>query len=229
MIDHVRQISPQPTDRVVFIGQTGSGKTTLARYLARQRPYFVGLFPKGLESAKGWEGTRVTSLAQIDHLKAREHPRIIYAPDLFELDDWETLNAFFKWVYERRNTTLYIDELYAVTKGDQCPDYMKACYTRGRERHVETWGATQRPSRVPLMVFSESEHFYCFCLKAPQDRERVHDYTGIDEDALAVGVLPKHEFYYAPQDGSVLGPLRLKLTKSQAQPPKVLDTAGRGT
>ena len=210
----VRALLPRPTDRAVFIGQTGSGKTTLARYLARYRTFFVGIFPKGPLSAHGWAGTLVKSLDALGRLKTLEHPRILYAPNVDELSDPDALDAFFAWVYERENTTLYIDELYAVTRGDIAPPALVACYTRGREKNVETWGATQRPSRVPQIAFTEAEHVYCFRLRAPQDRERVEQLAGIDADAIAL--LPKYDFFYAPQDGDVAGPLRLNLLARRA-------------
>lgn len=212
----LRDIVPGDTDRVLFVGQTGSGKTTLAQYLAATRVYFVGLFPKGIDSARGWTGTRVRTLDALTKLDVRKHPHIIYAPDPYELSDPETIDLFFQWVYERRNCTLYIDELYAVTSATVYPFHLGACYTRGRERRVETWGATQRPARVPQIVSTEAEHVYCFRLRAPQDRERVEDLAGIPADAIAR--LPKHQFIYAPQDGEVSGALMLRLPAAGYRP-----------
>lgn len=202
-------IAPGPTDRALFVGQTGSGKTTLAQYLAASRPYVVALDPKGTLKWPGF--TRVTTWEAAAGLSVREHPRVIYAPDFHEMNDAEAINHFFAWVYERRNCTLYIDELYAVSTSTQFPEYMQACYTRGRERRVETWGATQRPARIPQMCITESEHIYCFRLRAPQDREKLEEVAAIPAEAIAA--LPKHRFIYAPQDGDVSGQLTLRLPR----------------
>lgn len=201
-------ILPGPTDRAVFVGQTGSGKTTLAEHLLATRRFVVALDPKGLLKWKGYQ--RFTSLDRLFKLKATEVPRIIYAPAYEELTDAETMDLFFRWVYERQHCTVYVDELYAITRGDTYPWNMGACYTRGRERNVEIWGATQRPARIPQIVFSEAEHVYCFKLRMPQDRERVEQMTGISEERIAA--LAKRQFIYAPQDGDISPVMSLNLS-----------------
>lgn len=208
-----QNITPGPTDRAVFVGQTGSGKTTLAQHLCATRRFVVALDPKALLKWPGY--VRVTSLDRVIALKPTEAPRIIYAPALDELTDPDTINTFFRWVYERGNCTVYIDELYAITSGDIYPYYLGACYTRGRERKVETWGATQRPARVPQIVFSEAEHLYAFKLRMPQDRERVEKMSGIGEDRLAA--LAKRQFIYAPQDGEISPVMSLNLSGSKSK------------
>jgi hypothetical protein len=201
-------ITPGRTDRAVFVGQTGSGKTTLAEKLCETRRFVVALDPKGLLKWGGYR--RYTTLDRVIQVKALEAPRIIYAPSYEELTDEETMDTFFRWVYERGNCTVYVDELYAITRGDSYPWNLGACYTRGRERNVEIWGATQRPARVPQIVFSESEHVYCFRLRMPQDRERVEQMTGISEDRIAA--LQKRHFIYAPQDGDISPVMSLNLS-----------------
>jgi energy-coupling factor transporter ATP-binding protein EcfA2 len=197
---------PAPGDRAAFVGQTGSGKTTLAEMACRVRPYVVVLDPKGRIDWKGY--TVHTTLA--DTIKASgESHRLVYKPTYDELQDEETLDRFFEWVYKRGNTTLYVDEIFAIAQGDQYPWHFGACLTRGRELGVSVYVATQRPARIPQVMLSESEHVYCFRLKLPQDQERMADITGLDETAIAR--LPKHHFYYAPQDGEARGPLTLAL------------------
>lgn len=196
-------IAPGPTDRAAFVGQTGSGKTTLAQEVCKLRPWVVAFDPKGMLE---WAGYEVH--IRLEQLTKSKAPRLIYRPTFEELDDEETVNASFEWVYERRNTVLYVDEIFAYAEGDLSPWYLRACLTRGRERGIVVYIASQRPSRVPQVMLSESEHIYVFNLKLPQDRERVADITGLEDTQL---VLPKHEFFYAPQVGEVRGPLKLAL------------------
>ena len=204
-------IAPRPSDRAIFVGQTGSGKTTLAQHMCMTRPYVVALDPKGMLKWKGYQ--RYTTLdgmrAAVDKEPAKI-PRVIYAPNYAELQDEYAIDAFFEWIYLRKNCLVYIDELYAITRNDVYPYHMGACYTRGRERMIETWGATQRPACVPQIVFSESEHVYCFRLRMPQDRDRVEDMTGIAAESIAA--LPKRRFIYAPQEGEISGPMELDLS-----------------
>lgn len=200
---------PGPTDRAAFVGQTGSGKTTLAEHILRLRPYVVALDPKGTlwgnrgSNLKGYE--LHTSLATLCEARA---PKLIYRPMHEELSNPDTMDLFFQWVFRRRNTSLYVDEVYAIAQGDSYPPFYGACLTRGREVGVVVYSATQRPARVPQIMFSESEHVYCFHLKMPRDRDRVSEMTGLDPELLS---LPKYQFYYAPQDGEPAGPLKLRI------------------
>lgn len=204
-------ITPRPTDRAIFVGQTGSGKTTLAEQMCSTRAFVVALDPKGLLKWKGYQRyTTLDGMRRAVDAAPAKIPRVIYAPHYAELQDLEAMDEFFQWIYLRKNCTVYIDELYAITKNDNYPWYMGACYTRGRERQIETWGATQRPARVPQIVFSESEHVYCFRLRMPQDRDRVEDMTGIPAESIAE--LPKRRFIYAPQEGDVSRPMELDLS-----------------
>jgi hypothetical protein len=195
---------PGPTDRAALVGQTGSGKTTLAEVLCNQRPYVVAIDPKGLLA---WDGYHIHT--SLEALTQDRFPRLIYRPTYAELHDDESMDLAFQWIYERQHTTCYVDEIYGVAQGDQYPYHFGACLTRGRERDVVVYSATQRPARVPQIMFSESEHVYCFHLKLPRDRDRVEEMTGITSEQVAA--LPKWEFYYAPQDGDPLGPLQLDL------------------
>lgn len=215
----LEEIAPGLTDRAAFVGQTGSGKTTLAQEVCRLRPWVVAFDPKGMLEWDGYE--RHERLSALTKAKA---PRLIYRPVYEELADDETVDAFFEWVYERRNCVLYVDEVYAIAQGDSYPWFFGACLTRGRERGIATYIASQRPSRVPQVMLSESEHCYIFNLKLPQDRERMSDITGLEDTELN---LPKHEFYYVPQVGDPVGPLKLSLGKSSGSSAS-LETPGRG-
>lgn len=203
------ELVPARGERAVFVGQTGSGKTTLARVLLRSRRYVVVIDPKGLLA---WPEYKVyRSLATLT--KAKEE-RLIYRPSWQELQDPDELEAFFSWVYQRRNCTLYVDELFGICQGEVYPPHFGACLTRGRELGIDVWSATQRPKRVPQVALSESEHYYVFYLKLSQDRERVRDLTGIDDQEIAA--LPKYDFLYSRQDSATEGPLRLELPRGGA-------------
>lgn len=209
---------PGPTDRAAFIGQTGSGKTTLAREILAWRDWVVVYDPKGMIRWKGYE-----IHTHLDRVVRSESARIIYKPSPYELRDPVATDRFFEWVYKRGNTTLYVDEVYAICQASEYPIHYGACLTRGRERGISTFTATQRPSRIPMVVLSESEFDYCFSLKIRDDRKRVEELTGIDEDlfsptAIRDGdgnevspALPKYHFYFAPQSDEWAGPLKLKL------------------
>src|SRR6266516_4899548 len=161
-------LMPGLTDRAAFVGQTGSGKTTLAEHICRLRPFVVVLDSKGTVEWKGYQLHR-----RLETLVQSTAPKLVYRPVYDELSSDETVDLFFNWIYQRKNTTLYVDEIYSVAHGDVYPPHYGACLTRGREVGVVVYTATQRPAFVPQIMFSEAEHVYCFYLKMPRDRERV--------------------------------------------------------
>lgn len=207
-------IMPQPTDRAALIGQTGTGKTTLARALLDTRAYVVVLDTKGM--LKWPEYTRVTDTHTLAALDPKKHSKILFVPPYAWIQEQSQVDAFFRWIYDRRNTTLYVDELASITQGDQYPFHFGAGFMRGRELGIEMWVSTQRPTRIPQVTLSESEHIYCFRLRLPQDRQRVEAIAGIPQERIAA--LQKHEFLYSYQSGDVLGPYKL-------QPPAAAQTA----
>jgi hypothetical protein len=84
----------------------------------------------------------------------------------------------FEYLYQQRNLTIYVDELYAVLPPSGRSPYLQALYTRGRELGIGTWGSMQRPSWVPLYTLSESEWIYLFRLQLQADRKRMMEMIG---------------------------------------------------
>lgn len=207
----IRQLIPAKSDRVFIAGQTGSGKSTLARILAQYRKYVVILDSKGTIKWPGY--TRVESFRKLQELDPEKCPKIVYHPTYWEETNPAVMDAFFRWVYDRRNCTLYVDELMGCTRGDVFPPYYGACLTRGRELGIEVWSGTQRPKNIPQVSMSEAEHAFIFPLRMPQDRVRVSEVANIPLQRLQY--LRKRQFIYAAQDGAVIGPQTLILTAAE--------------
>lgn len=195
---------PDYNSRAVFVGKTGTGKTTLAERICANFENVVVLDSK---AELTWSGYEICDNLQA--VSRAKNTRVIWQPNPHEQNE-ETYDAFFKFIYDRKNTVVYIDEVYAICKNSQTmPFWYRAVLTRGRSRGIGTFNSTQAPVYVPHWILSQSEHYFVFKMKLGTDREKVESITGIARDDL--DALQNHEFYYASDSSFVDRKLRLKL------------------
>lgn len=204
-------IDVPPRNRAVLVGTTGSGKTFALRQLLRAHPYAVVLDIKGMIDWPEYQSH--TELKKLTAAGEAGVPRLRYAPAWEELKNPATIEAFFEWCYRRGNCAVAVDEVFSVTRDQRIPEYYAAILTRGRELGITLFSATQRPARIPQVILSESECWYVFYLRLPQDRLRIEEVSGIPRDAVAA--LPKERFYQVNSDmREIRGPLRMSLSDS---------------
>lgn len=187
------------TGRGVLVGMTGSGKSTLARLLLEPYQFVAVIDPKGLLNWQGYE--RLTTLREVVKSKA---DKIIYAPEAHELRDERFIDAFFAWVYHRKNTFLYVDEVYAVSYRNEIPPHYHSILTRGRERGNGLLSATQRPMLIPTVIMSESENWYVFRLNMEGDRKKIEQTIGLSQEQIQA--LSKRVFYFVKADEDLQTP-----------------------
>lgn len=173
------QYNIRRNDRVFFVGSTGSGKTSLAKSLLWNLPYVVILDPKRQFSLPAAWPMDVLLTSSLDEAVAvTDDKTIIYRPSYEENQD--RCNAFFQWIFNRQNTTVFIDEVMPIVPSNRLGYWYARCIQEGRERGLAVWSATQRPAAIPLAIMTEAEHYFVFRLANPDDRKRMADYGGIE-------------------------------------------------
>lgn len=179
------------SEHVFICGQTGTGKSVLAEVYLAGYPNVVKLDTKGeyFERKKAgqvaWRGLvedeDYTVVFHLEDLMNVETGKMIYVPDITEMDQ-DYYDKLMKWIYERENTILWIDELMEVAPSPfRYPFHLKALYTRGRSKNAVVWACTQRPSDIPAIVFGNSTHFFVFTMQLPQDRRKLSESTGLPQ------------------------------------------------
>jgi hypothetical protein len=171
----VRKVTLRTDERAAFVGKTGSGKSYLARHFLAPVRRLVVFDGKGDLDLNEW-GLVPAGQKEQRSLKNGGNGRLYVPPQLDgDWSEWLTL------VYGLGNVLLYIDEMYAVVEPGKRPHpLLAACYTRGRSRGIGVWASTQRPSWVPLIMFSEAEWFFIFRLTMADDRKKLAGFTGPD-------------------------------------------------
>lgn len=191
-----------PNQRVAVAGMTGSGKSIATGFYLAGYQNVIALDVKGDSAGRDGLTKFWPALLQINqpptiftHLKDLVKfgaGRAIYRPEPSEMD-FEHFDAFFRWIYERRNTIVWVDEVYAVADGQDIPFHYKAILTRGRSRGIGCWSCTQRPMWVPNFIFSEAEHLFQFRLQLEEDRKKL---AGIAGKEVMVNPEGEHGFWY---------------------------------
>jgi energy-coupling factor transporter ATP-binding protein EcfA2 len=204
-----KTISIKQDEHVFICGMTGSGKSQLAEiYLAGENfPHVVMLDTKGqvYERRKKrqpiWRGLEEKEdFTVVEHLKdlgTVETDKIVYAPH-FQEQDLDHYNSLLKWIYQRENTTLWVDEMMEVSpSAHKYPEYIKALYTRGRSKDVGVWACAQRTLDIPAIILANTTHFFVFDLNQPQDRKKMADSTGVPEFQIKPSTVGgKYSFWY---------------------------------
>jgi hypothetical protein len=199
--------------RGIVAGRTGSGKTSLARFIMEQRnnQHWVILNPKHTAGYKS-----LPDCVVLNEWNAKKFDRAI-TQHRFVLLNFSTaeLNADFMdsvllYMHETYdNIGFCCDELYYLHKNAEAGNGLIGILTRGRERQQSFLGLVQRPKRISLFCFSESDYIVCMALNLEGDRKRMVEATG---DFRFIDPLPKYHWrwYNVDADASQLwGPVPL--------------------
>jgi ABC-type dipeptide/oligopeptide/nickel transport system ATPase component len=180
----------------VFVaGQTGTGKSVLAEVYVSGGDNAICLDTKG---ETNWTMIRdVTVFDRLENLVNFKEGKAIYRPRFEELSI-EYYDKFFEWIYRRKNTDVWIDELMSIYENaNSILPYHKAILTRGRTKKISCWNVTQRPKTIPLGCISESKHFFIFDLNLDADRKRIMEVVAHNEiNTIASKAGGEYAFWY---------------------------------
>lgn len=184
--------------RVAFTGKTGSGKSFAARYLLRPIRRLIAIDPKmQLVTDKQWRLEPPTREG-LNALRKGEYARIVYwQPPSIDSDGFPVWDDIFEFAWDVQDVVVYIDEMYSVAKNGRLSYPLRRLYTQGRFPLIGVWASTQRPSFVPLEMFSEAEWSLTFTLRMEDDRKKVARSLGFDE--ILQPIRDEHGFWITYQ------------------------------
>lgn len=194
-----------PGTRCIIAGRTGCGKTTLARY-AMQRlntgQHWVIFNPK---HTSGYDS--LPDSVKLNGWDAKKFERAIIKYRFVILNfktaelDADFMDSVLLYIHDTfNNIGICSDELYYMHKFGEAGDGLIGILTRGRERKQTFLGLVQRPKRISLFSFSESDYIVMMALNLESDRKRMVEATG---DKAFVAALPKRQWLWYTVDDDV--------------------------
>lgn len=179
--------------RVAFAGKTGSGKTFLAQYLLRSFSRLLVVDPKMSLGIPKWNLLEPERKIVKELEKGGSGRLRFYDPPAVNKDGEPVWDSIFELAWQLGDVTVYIDEMYGAVPNGHMSYPLRRLYTQGRERGIGVWSSTQRPSFVPLEMFSEAEWDFIFMLRMEEDRKRIAKATGAVE--ILDPIRDEHGFY----------------------------------
>lgn len=187
---------PEKDSRALFIGMNGSGKTWAQLKLLE--PYYGVrqieiLDTKGDDLIGDLDAPVVERLEDAPLYTFPQYPLVIYRPGGEELADPGVLDDWCQWIYDRKNTIAFIDELSQLGNSTRPKMGYLNLLTRGRSRGIAVYQGTQRPVGIPKIAYTESRYIYKFYLADVLDRKRVAEYT---HPSMLHQTKDKHGFHF---------------------------------
>lgn len=177
----LRDILPEPHERLAVVGTSGSGKTTLIKKLLAIDPDPVKIIvdskPDDTWEPRQWWDTRKSQADKpvlLPHLRIRmlRPGTYVYRPEEPPYSDPRNA-VLFSRVLRRGNLTIVFDELNDFANGSYVIPSVNKLFRQGRSKRVRILAGFQRPAQIPIGALSEITKAAVFALRRGEDRQRM--------------------------------------------------------
>jgi hypothetical protein len=170
------EFDPEPGEHIAILGATGQGKTILQKNILPKFPFVAAMATKPQDRSMDVliEQEQYRKLARWYRLNPIDHPRRVVWPDASRLDSTELQRHVFERAFDLIfreggrpkhkpvGWAIAIDELWYFTNILGMGKHIKLFLFQARSLGESLVVATQRPSSVPLEVYSQSTHLFFF-------------------------------------------------------------------
>jgi hypothetical protein len=124
-------------------------------------------------------------------------PKHTFDPDRDEAAHAEIFYKAFLDSYKRGKRIIFADEAYSLGKELGLERYLNTIWTKGRSMGCGLWSATQKPTHVPLNMYSQATHLFLDYASDKRARDRYREISGADPDVVQRALLQASEEEFA--------------------------------
>lgn len=171
-----REFDPEPGEHIAILGATGQGKTILQKNILPKFPFVAAFATKPQDRSMDAliEHEQYLRIARWMRLNPIDHPRRVVWPDASRLDSTDVQRDVFERAmdlifreggrprHKPVGWAIAIDELWYFSNILGMGKHIKLFLFQARSLGESLVVATQRPSSVPLEIYSQSTHLFFF-------------------------------------------------------------------